>query len=492
MGKDSLDPQLSTTVRVLNQFFYARDIWQATRKLTIEYGVRFERYPYATTRTHGSVNYDAVTNTASIGGIGGVPGNAYVDTGIGQLLPRVGIAYRVDDKTVVRAGFGLNADPQNFWTELYIYPTIISASQVGSSSFTPAGSLATGLAPVVFPDLSTGKVQLPTSVTTDGNVPKYRVGYTESYNFTVQRDVGKGFNAQVAYVGTHGVRLLSDLNYNAAGPGQGVAGGAMYQKWGNPNPITQETPWQGGRYDSLQTQLTRRVADAQLGVIYTFSKAINWADNEITTSPAWNWGPVLGRNRALASYDRTHNFEIWSIYSLPFGHGQHYLTEGLGAAILGGWELTPILERISGTPFTVSSSGASLNAPGNAQTADQVVSNVAILGGHGPNSPYFDPNAFAPVSAVRFGSTGRNILRGPGVFVLNLGLVRNFRLKESLKLQFRAEAYSLTNTPNYGNPGGTVSNASFSNGQLTSYGGYDIISSSTGQRQIRFALKLTF
>ena len=464
MGKDSLDPQLSTTVRVLNQFFYARDIWQATRKLTIEYGVRFERYPYATTRTHGSVNYDAVTNTASIGGIGGVPGNAYVDTGIGQLLPRVGIAYRVDDKTVVRAGFGLNADPQNFWTELYIYPTIISASQVGSSSFTPAGSLATGLAPVVFPDLSTGKVQLPTSVTTDGNVPKYRVGYTESYNFTVQRDVGNGFNAQVAYVGTHGVRLLSDLNYNAAGPGQGVAGGAMYQKWGNPNPITQETPWQGGRYDSLQTQLTRRVADAQLGVIYTFSKAINWADNEITTSPAWNWGPVLGRNRALASYDRTHNFEIWSIYSLPFGHGHRYVTQGFGAAILGGWELTPILERTSGTPFTVGSSGASLNAPGNAQTADQVISHVAILGGHGPNSPYFDPNAFAPVRDVRFGSSGRNILRGPGIFVLNLGLIRHFNLRENLKLQFRAEAYSLTNTPNYGNPGATVSNASFVNG----------------------------
>jgi len=76
--------------------------------------------------------------------------------------------------------------------------------------------------------------------------------------------------------------------------------------------------------------------------------------------------------------------------------------------------------------------------------------------------------------------------------VLNLGLIRNFKLTESLKLQFRAEAYSLTNTPNYGNPGATVSNASFVNGRLTSYGGYDIISSATGQRQVRFALKLAF
>jgi hypothetical protein len=83
-------------------------------------------------------------------------------------------------------------------------------------------------------------------------------------------------------------------------------------------------------------------------------------------------------------------------------------------------------------------------------------------------------------------------VRGPGTFYVNAALTRDFTLRENLKLQFRAEAYGLTNTPSFGNPGTTVSNATFVNGQVTSYGGYDIISSATGQRQVRFALKLMF
>jgi hypothetical protein len=126
---------------------------------------------------------------------------------------------------------------------------------------------------------------------------------------------------------------------------------------------------------------------------------------------------------------------------------------------------------------------------------------VGILGGHGTNHPYFDPMAFAPVTAVRFGTTGRNIVRGPGFFNINLSLVRDFNLTERFKLQFRAEAYGLTNTPNFANPATTVSNAKFANGAVTSYGGYDIISGTsasdwspyaTADRQIRFAMKLTF
>ena len=146
----------------------------------------------------------------------------------------------------------------------------------------------------------------------------------------------------------------------------------------------------------------------------------------------------------------------------------------------------------SGTPFSLGSSGTSVNAPGNLQTADQVLPTVAVLGGHGPNQPYFDPYAFAPVTAVRFGTSGRNILRGPGRFNVDATLYREFALKERLKLQFRTEAYSLTNTPQFGNPGATVSNATFSSGTITNYNGYDIINSAGGARQIRFALKLSF
>jgi hypothetical protein len=121
-----------------------------------------------------------------------------------------------------------------------------------------------------------------------------------------------------------------------------------------------------------------------------------------------------------------------------------------------------------------------------------VLPTVKILGGHGPNAPYFDPLAFAPVSAVRFGTGGRNIVRGPGYFNLDASVFRDFRITEKIKLQFRTEAYGLTNTPQFANPSATVSNATFSNGAITNFNGYDIISSSSGERQIRFALKLIF
>jgi hypothetical protein len=118
---------------------------------------------------------------------------------------------------------------------------------------------------------------------------------------------------------------------------------------------------------------------------------------------------------------------------------------------------------------------------------------VQILGGHGPGEPYFNPNAFLPVTAAAtFGNSGRDILRGPGVFDLDMGVFRDFRVREKFILQFRAEAFGLTNSPIFSNPATTVSNATFSNGVATNLNGYDTISSASGARQLRFALKLRF
>jgi hypothetical protein len=391
----------------------------------------------------------------------------------------------------VRTGFGISSDPEPFLDVINFYPATISQQLSGANSYQAAGNLATGLPPFAGPDVSQGRVPLPTYVGTDFYPKKFPRGYLESFNFTVQRDFGSGFNAQAGYVGNHGVRQVASLNINAAGPGGGRPGTPLFQLWGNSNTIAMYNPFNGGSFNSLQTQLTRRVEDAQLGVIYTYSKAINYVDTE-TSGLRWSWGPMLKANRAPAGYDRTHNFQLWAVYASPFGRGKHWLTQGVGAAILGGWMISPILSRESGTPFTIGSSGASLNAPGNSQDADQVLPHVKILGGHGPNSPYFDPYAFAPVTQVRFGNSGRDIVRGPGLFNLNASVVRDFSLTERFRLQFRTEAYGLTNTAQFANPGATVSNASFVNGLITSYGGYDIISSATGQRQIRFALKLSF
>ncbi len=189
-----------------------------------------------------------------------------------------------------------------------------------------------------------------------------------------------------------------------------------------------------------------------LGVSYTLSKAINYADNS-DSGLTWNWQPMWERNRALADFDRTHNLQIYGIYDLPFGPGRRWANDGVLGVIAGGWQLNGVFSAMSGTPFTVTSSGTSVNAPGNTQTADQVMSEVRILGGVGRGNSYFDPNAFVGVTAVRFGNSGRNSLRGPGLVNLDASLFRDFQLSDGLKMQIRAEVFNVTNTPAFSLPG---------------------------------------
>jgi hypothetical protein len=455
--------------------FYARDQWQVSRKLTINYGLRYEIYPYSHAE-HGidGIHYDPSTNIVHLSGTN-------VDTGPGYIAPRLGIAYRLNSKTVVRAGYGINTNAETFRNNVQTYPQVISQQYSGANSYAAAGTLATGIPPLVGPDLSSGQVVLPPNYGSWSYPTPYHRGYAESYNFTIQRDFGRGYNLEAGYVGTSDIRPSDGVNINAAPPGAGKSGQPLYILYGNASVISSMEPIDGSRYNSLQLRATHRAGNATYGAAYTFSKVLDAADNEEGSSLTWNWVPMLYRNYALAGYDRTHNFQLYGTYMLPFGKGQSMLKEGIAAAIAGGWQINAIMSRTSGTPFTVSASATSLNSPGNTQTANQVVANVAILGGHGPGSPYFDPNAFAAVTAPTFGNSGRDILRGPGLFNLDASVFRNFNLGERFRLQFRAEAFGLTNTPQFANPGTTFGSAT-----------YDLITSSSGQRQIRFALKFMF
>jgi hypothetical protein len=151
---------------------------------------------------------------------------------------------------------------------------------------------------------------------------------------------------------------------------------------------------------------------------------------------------------------------------------------GIRSHVIGNWQINGIFSRVTGTPFTVGSTGTSVDAPGNTQTADQVLPEVQILGGVGRGASYFDPYAFAPVTAVRFGNTGRNILRGPGLNNMDASIFRDFPLTERFRLQFRAEAFNISNTPAFNNPGATVSAATRNaSGVITNLGGYTEITS---------------
>jgi hypothetical protein len=455
--------------------FYARDQWQISRKLTFSYGIRYEIYPYAHAQ-HGidGIHYNPATNMVLLSGTN-------VDTGHGYITPRTGIAYRIDEKTVLRAGYGINTNGESFRNNVQTYPEVLSASYTGANSYSAGGSLVTGIPAMVGPNLAGGSVPLPANYATWLYPTPYHRGYAESYNVTLQRDLGRGYNIQAGYVGTRDVRPVDGVNINAAPPNGGKAGQPFYQLYGNSSSIQDMLSIDESKYNALQVRAVHRVGDANFGMAYTFSKAMDAADNEEGSSITWEWGPIQYRNYALAGYDRTHNFQLYGTYGLPFGNGKSMLSHGLAAALAGGWQMNWILSRESGTPFTISSSSTSLNSPGNSQTANQVLPTVAILGGHGPGTPYFDPTAFAAVSTPTFGNSGRDIVRGPGVFNLNASIFRSFAIRERYNLQFRAEALGATNTPQFANPSATAGSTSLG-----------IISSSTGDRQIRLALKLRF
>ena len=508
---------------------YARDRWQATPKLTVSYGLRWEFYPFGTADHGGLKWFDPTTGNIYIGGHGSVPINDGVDTGHGQFLPRLGLVYRLTSKTVVRAGYGMSADNNNWRFFRNDYPNTTNSDVLGPSLYYPAAnltgasfetlapypSLTAGIPAVAVPSLSSGVVELPNNVGLGGDtVPKdFHRGYFHSYNLTVQHDFA-GFVAEAAYVGTRGIRALTNQNINAAPAGGGTAGrylnalvGATLSPKVTWSDINSAMPDQNTYYDALQTRITRRLGSGNtVGFVYTWSKAIDGEDNEELNSLLWPYPTYLGRNKALAGFDRTSNTELFGVYDLPFGKTKRWATSGIANKLAGGWEFNWLMTRASGTPLTLTGGGSSLNAPGNTETVDQV-GESSIMGGIGPATGqaacaatnlachYFDPRAFTgvPTGQVRFGTTGRDILRGPGMFNLDASLFRDFRLTERFKLQIRAEAFSLTNTPHFANPGTSWSSGSTSFGVITSTLNLSgQMAGSGGERWLWLAAKVIF
>src|SRR5205085_10198846 len=143
---------------------------------------------------------------------------------------------------------------------------------------------------------------------------------------------------------------------------------------------------------------------------------------------------VIGRNRARAGYDRTHILQMAYGYEFPFGKGKKYVNSGVISHIIGNWGVNGVFYAYTGTPFTVTSSQA-CNCSGNLQTANQVTPVVTKIGDHGPGTFYYDPKAFAAPAPNTFGSTGRNILTGPGRIGTDASLSRIFPIGERFRFE---------------------------------------------------------
>jgi hypothetical protein len=516
---------------------YAQDQWTATSKLTIDYGIRYEIYPAPYTDKHGVFRLDPTLPQSAnieVGGVGGNPVNAGIHVGHGQVTPRFGLAYRLDERTVIRSGFGITTDPENLRYFRDTYPNETAQNYVSSATGTlstdPNGNpitLATGIPIATTAIITNGYTSLPPTISTNTTPADQRRGYIESWNLFIQRDLGRAYVVNVGYVGTHAIRQYSGVTENAAplpsssttcmadgqyNPSSGLTGACSFNAnelinqehcnattgylCYNTAGITMNEPIFSSNYNALQSQLTRNAGrQYQYGVVYTWSHAFDDADNGAgsgSTGPAYSYPGYFNLNRAESGFDRTNNLQIWAIYHLPFGSNQTFLNHGMASAIIGGFSLDGQMSHISGAPFSVSPTSGAINAPGETEYAELVapyhqlgghsrtVGNTAVSGG----KPWFDPASFAnPVepsatvagnptsSSPNFGNTRRNEFRGPGVTNVNASLSRGFKIYRESEFLVRIEAFNVLNHAELvSNPNTTITPATGNFGYITSYG----------------------
>jgi hypothetical protein len=463
-------------------FFFAADKWQATSKLTIDLGLRYELYPPATPRRPGGfVNYNPTNDQLVLAGEDGNPSNLGMQTDYRNWAPRLGMSYRAKEQTVVRAGFGVSYVPFVDNSYAYNYPiktsTFYTISANNGPALNPAGGLVNFVTGIpATPTVSFGSSGTLAESAANGTIGlanlyiplNFKNAYVSSWNAALQQVLASNMTLQIAYVANHGTRIDVAQNINLSNIyGQG---GTTYDPFnvafGKTAAVTQYFLGSSTNYESLQVQLTRRFSKGlDFNSAFTWGKAEGYVTGGQDGALLFYAGPQH-RNYSVTDFDRTRNFSQTVTYELPVGSDHNYFNHGPLEYALGGWRLSAVIQAVSGLPFTETYSSATT---GTTQTVNlaapfQVTHSVSSA----TNAPWFNPNSFTtPPACTAYsasnpvpcavGNTGRNEFRGPAYFSDNLSIFKIFPIHEQVRLEARFDAFNMTNTPAFANP-----NTSFS------------------------------
>jgi hypothetical protein len=388
-----------------------------------------------------------------------------------NFAPRLGLAYQATPQTVIRVAFGvfygrdenLSVASRPASNPPYYTTATFTSDQIDPNIIISQGFPATAI-----------NLQNPTTPSVNSFLQHSPTPYVQQWNFTVQRQLPAGYTFQAAYVGSSSHDLYEDNNVDQPLPGPG----AIQARRPLPgySAINVYGPDVSAHYESLQTQLEHRFKKGfTLLAAYTYSHAID--NDNGSREDAYNLALETGNS----VFDVRQRFVLSSVYELPFGKGKAFLNSSrIGNAVLGGWQLSGILSKQTGLPFTPTENVDASNT-GTTERPNRI-SSGALPSGQQTIQQWFNVAAFATPAAYTFGNSGRDILYGPGQTNTDLGLSRVTRLNERLHLEFRAEAFNLFNTPQFGNPGTTIGTATAG-----------IISTTLhAQRQLQFALRLAF
>ena len=513
---------------------FAQDDWKVTQKLTLNYGLRYEIYwPKAEAHDNISAFDPTIPNPAAGGRLGAIaflgsgPGRngrtSFADTYFKNFGPRLGFAYGLDQKTVVRGGYGLyyglgNANAGLRASQNFSYgfnpSSALSSTDAGVTPALPnwdAGFPPIALTSTINPSVQNGSA-VNTVLRSDGRAP-----YSQNWSFGVQRELPFSVLVEGSYVGVKGTRLgtnLIDLNqldpkYLSLGSlltqqvtsAQAVAQGIPVPYAGFKGTVAQAlrpypqylaipdqaNPNGNSTYHAFQSKLEKRFSKGlNFLVAYTYSKTISDSDILAGGGPSGQTYYNRRLEKALSSNDVPQILAANVVYELPFGPGKAKLSSGIASRILGGWTVTGIAQYQVGRPIPLT---ANNTLPlFNSTLRPNIVPGVPLRASTSHFDPAVDywinPSAFQAPVPFTFGSAAREYanLRAPNFKNESVGLIKRTRLFERLDLTFRAEFFNVLNRVIFSAANGNVSQATF--GRVTGQ--------SNTPRQGQVSLRLEF
>jgi len=504
---------------------FVQDDWHIRSNLTLNLGFRYE----LTSPAGGRIsNFNLATGMMDFGyGPGALP-HAGVQFDKGGYAPRIGLAWSLPRNTVVRSAFGIfHSAESNIFDDLGLNPsqdTFNAAQYSASATPTPAQLISTGF-PSSFPVFDPAMIQ--GNVKTTGSerlIPKIL-----EWNLTLQHQFSQNWVWTLGYVGTHAYRLWnhesSDLNQPLTPSDNNFCGpdlsNCVSSNYGRPYYDLQPNlvsilPLDYAQlhtmYHAFQTSLNKQFSGGfNMLVAYTFGKNLGNADGNVGTfiqnshNPNGEYGPAAPdiRQRLSVSY----------LYELPVGKGRRFLSDmnRVGEAVLGGWQIAGITTAQTGEAITAVLSADYTNTGSFSPRPDQIgipydFSGITVQNnpfqcsrpGHQTLDCWYNQAAFAipalasgQTFATNWGNSTIGNLRGPNLINFDFVLQKNFKIRETQQIEFRAELFNIFNHPNFGLPGaGIASNSGTTPVDVS--GGAAITNTSTANRQIEFALKYTF
>ncbi len=493
------------------QSYYLNDSWKASRNLTLNFGIRYEYvspladildrrstfYPLTNGYGTGLPGQIIVANSSesrSLLQLDGVAARGLYQADRNNFAPRFGFAYSLNPKTVVRGGYGIFfTNSQNFLNNFVInrrQPPFAETQQVISSTTTPQIDLSN---PFI-------NATAPAVIGTQNIDPKFREGYVQQWNLSVQRELPGGISFDAGYVGNKGTKLTELVFFNipTPGPSATIQARRPFPLWGTALALESYVT---SNYHSLQTKAQKRFsAGLSFLASYTWSKSIDLSSERGNGDrgggfEGGNPRDLLGYFRGPSGYDIHHRLVMSYVYELPFGKRRAFLKDLSTPAdkLISGWEVSGITQYQGGFPFTVLMSGDQ-NGDGLAGDRPDLIGRPQINPGN-PNCYIVDPrnpacgtnaaSAFAalPTGELRYGSAGRNILNGPGFRSWDISVSKNNRFGESFDLVFRAEFFNAFNNVNFGQPSRNFNVTAPLFGTINTAG---------RPREIQFGLKLEF